>query len=52
MLGGPGDMMTSMSGMMWGMAFVWALSIAFLVFGIAAFVKYLFLNPRRKHDNG
>lgn len=24
MLGGPGDMMTSMSGMMWGMAFVWA----------------------------
>ena len=27
--------------MMWGMGFIWFLVIAFLVLGIAAFIKYL-----------
>jgi hypothetical protein len=28
-------------GMMWGMGFVWLLLVLFLLFGIAAFIKYL-----------
>jgi hypothetical protein len=29
------------TAMMWGMGLIWVLVIAFLVLGIAAFIKYL-----------
>lgn len=32
--------------MMWGMGIGWILLIAFLVLGIAAFIKYLFFGPK------
>ena len=32
--------------MMWGMGIAWILVLAFLILGIAAFVKYLFFNGK------
>ncbi|MBW3618499.1 MAG: hypothetical protein KY446_12300 [Proteobacteria bacterium] len=40
------DSTMGMQGMMGGMALVWLLTVVFLVLGIAALVKYLFI--RRK----
>jgi hypothetical protein len=34
------------SAMMWGMGIAWLILLILVVLGIAALVKYLFMNPR------
>jgi len=52
MMTDPNDMMNGMGGMMaWGMGLIWLLVALLLVLGIAALVKYLFFESRRRHDD-
>lgn len=45
------DGMMNGGGMMWGMGLVWLLGVVVLVLGVAALVKYLFFNSRRRRDD-